>query len=205
MKRALSDVVLVVLSTALVAAAGAPPLQWYNPPEKWRVEEGTLAFEVMPKTDYWRTTHTGYVRDTGHFFFREESGDFVARVKVSGAYRELYDQAGLMVRVDEKTWIKTGIEFVNGKQNVSTVVTREFSDWSVLPLSATPASLWLELVRKADFVETKYSLDDATWVTVREAYFPPGAKVQIGVMAATPEGKGFPVGFEGFTVTPAKP
>jgi hypothetical protein len=93
-------------------------LQWYNPPEKWRVEEGTLAFEVMPKTDYWRTTHTGYVRDTGHFFFREESGDFVARVKVSGAYRELYDQAGLMVRVDEKTWIKTGIEFVNGKQNV---------------------------------------------------------------------------------------
>jgi hypothetical protein len=70
-------------------------------------------------------------------------------------------------------------------------------------LRKAPAAVWLELVRKADFVETKYSIDGTTWTTVREAYFPPGAKVQIGVMAAAPEGKGFPVRFEGFSVTAA--
>jgi regulation of enolase protein 1 (concanavalin A-like superfamily) len=51
----------------------------------------------------------------------------------------------------------------------------------------------------------KYSLDGATWVTVREAYFPPGTKVQIGVMAAAPEGRGFPVHFDGFSVTTLAP
>ncbi len=203
----MKEEVLAVLLVALAAtlAGATPPMTWLNPPEKWSVEGGTLAFEVMPKTDYWRTTHTGYVRDTGHFFFREESGDFVATAKVQGTYRELYDQAGLMVRIDEKTWIKAGIEFVNGAQNVSTVVTRDFSDWSVVPLSTAPPAIWLELVRKADYVETKYSLDGSTWVTVREAYFPPGTRVQIGVMAAAPEGKGFPVRFESFSVTAATP
>jgi regulation of enolase protein 1 (concanavalin A-like superfamily) len=205
MKEQLAAAVLVAVVTAVAAAGEMPPMRWLNPPEKWSVEGGALAFHVMPRTDYWRTTHYGYVRDTGHFFFREESGDFVARAKVEGTYRELYDQAGLMVRLDEKTWIKAGIEFVNGTQNVSTVVTREFSDWSVVPLSTAPPAIWLELVRKADYVETKYSLDAATWVTVREAYFPPGTKVQIGAMAAAPEGKGFPVRFETFSVTAVSP
>lgn len=85
------------------------------------------------------------------------------------------------------------------------MVTREFSDWSVVPLSVAATALWLELVRKADYVETKYLLDGTTWVTVREANFPPGTKVQIGVMAAAPEGKGFPVRFEGLSVTAVQP
>jgi regulation of enolase protein 1 (concanavalin A-like superfamily) len=206
MKEEASAVLLAVLGTALAAAAQeASPLKWRNPPPKRSAEGGAIAFDVMPKTDYWRTTHYGYVRDTGPFCFREATGDLVARVKVEGTYRELYDQAGLMIRIDAENWIKTGIEFVNGTQNVSTVVTRGFSDWSVVPLSTAPPAVWLELVRKADYVETKYSLDGTTWVTVREAYFPPGTKVEVGVMAAAPEGKGFPVRFEGFSVTAAGP
>ena len=206
MNDKVSAVLLVVLATALVAAAQeTSPLKWLNPPAKWSAEGGIIAFDVMPKTDYWRTTHYGYVRDTGPFCFREAAGDFVATVKVEATYRELYDQAGLMIRIDPKTWIKSGIEFVNGTQNVSTVVTRDFSDWSVVPLSTAPPAIWLQLVRKADYVETRYSLDGTAWVTVREAYFPPGTKVQIGVMAAAPEGKGFPVRFDGFSVAAVKP
>lgn len=110
-----------------------------------------------------------------------------------------------MIRIDERNWIKTGIEFVNKAQNVSTVVTREFSDWSVVPLPEAPPAVWLELVRRADYVEVKYSLDGEAYVVVREAYFPPGTKAQIGVMAAAPEGTGFPVTFEGFTVTRSRP
>ena len=170
MKEELSAVVLVVLLAAAAAAAQeTPPMKWRNPPAKWSTTGGTVAFDVPPKTDYWRTTHYGYVRDTGPFYFREET------------------------------------EFVNGRQNVSTVVTREFSDWSVVPLSTPPRAIGLELVRKADYVETKYSLDGTTWVTVREAYFPPGTRVQIGVMAAAPEGKGFAVRFESFSVTAVRP
>jgi uncharacterized protein len=206
MNRATLVLLAAVPSIGLRAdAREVAPMQWHNPPAKWSADKNAITLDVMPKTDYWRTTHYGYNRDSGHFYYREMGGDFVARVKVKGSYRELYDQAGLMIRIDETGWIKAGIEFVNNSQNVSTVVTRGFSDWSVVPLAHAPSAIWLELVRKSDYVEVSYSLDGRAFVVVREAYFPPGTKVQIGVMAAAPEGKGFPVTFEDFTVTGERP
>jgi regulation of enolase protein 1 (concanavalin A-like superfamily) len=56
----------------------------------------------------------------------------------------LYDQAGLMVRVDEANWVKGGMD-VGGVRQVSAVVTREYSDWSVAPLPGNPAAIWLRL------------------------------------------------------------
>ena len=55
-------------------------------------------------------------------------------MKVTGAYWDQYDQAGLMVRFNERVWLKCGVEFVDGVQHASAVVTREHSDWSVAPL-----------------------------------------------------------------------
>ncbi|XHR98351.1 DUF1349 domain-containing protein [Mucilaginibacter sp. UC70_90] len=54
------------------------------------------------------------MRDNGPFYFTEQEGDFEASVKITGAYKELFHQAGLMVRIDNKNWIKTGIEYVDG-------------------------------------------------------------------------------------------
>jgi regulation of enolase protein 1 (concanavalin A-like superfamily) len=49
-------------------------------------------------------------------------------VKVTGQFHDLYDQAGLMVRIDAENWMKCGVEFVDGKQNMSIVYTRDFSN-----------------------------------------------------------------------------
>ena len=67
------------------------------------------------------------VRDNGPFRYQEQTGNFEAEVRIAGKYDELYHQAGLMIRLDERNWIKAGIEFLNGRQSVSAVVTREFS------------------------------------------------------------------------------
>ncbi len=58
--------------------------------------------------------------------------------------------------LDETTWVKTGIEFVNGVHNVSAVVTRDFSDWSVVPLGSYPGSLRLRLKREGGAVILEY-------------------------------------------------
>ena len=53
-------------------------------------------------------------------------------MKVTGTYKDRFDQAGLMLRIDHENWIKAGIEFVDGHYNVSAVVTHGKSDWSVI-------------------------------------------------------------------------
>jgi len=175
-------------------------MQWFCEPQTWTAEGDRITVTVSGGTDFWRKTHYGFIRDNGHFGYVEVQGDFSAEVKVLGDYRDLYDQAGLMLRSDEAHWIKTGIEYVHGVQYVSAVVTNDFSDWSVAPLAGNPPALWLRLVRKAEAVEIFYSLDGAAYTLLRIAYLLPSTEAMVGVMCAAPDGSGFPVEFTGFTV-----
>ena len=134
-------------------------MHWYNEPAVWAANDDTITVTAEHDTDFWRKTHYGFIRDNGHFYYQEVAGDFRCEVKVSGGYAALYDQAGLMVRLDETTWLKCGIEFVEGVQYVSAVVTRDFSDWSVVALPGSPAALWLRVVRTGPAIEISYALD----------------------------------------------
>ena len=190
-----------LLLTTVVLFAQKQELQWLNQPKKFSGNAQKLTFTVEPGTDFWQVTHYGFKRDNGPFTYIETEGDFEVSVKVTGSYTELFHQAGLMIRIDEKNWIKTGIEFVDGKQNVSAVVTRDVSDWSVITRKDSPKSVWLKLLRKGDYAEIKYSFDGKNFEMLRLAYFPPNVKVQVGMVAAAPGKLSFPVTFENFEVT----
>ena len=196
--------IFALFLTFSTAAQSFAKMRWQNAPKQSTITASSVRVQVEGGTDFWRVTHYGFIRDNGHFFYQEQEGDFLVKVKVVGQYKELYDQAGLMIRLDEKNWIKTGIEYVKGVQNVSAVVTREVSDWSVVPRQDSPVAVWLTLLRKGDYVEIQYSFDNKNFNMLRLAYFPPtpGKKVQIGLMCAAPDGKGFPVEFEEFSVVP---
>lgn len=198
MKQSWLIIVCVLFSNCLKAQT----MKWFNEPKKWiKTDNGQLAVTVDPGTDYWQVTHYGFKRDNGPFYYQEQAGDFEATVKITGKYKELFHQAGLMIRIDAKNWIKTGIEYVDGVQNVSAVVTREVSDWSVVPRHDSPASMWLKLLRKGDYVQIEYSFDNKDFKMLRLAYFPPNVKVEIGPVAAAPGKEPFDVMFEDFKVT----
>lgn len=173
-------------------------MQWYNEPPQWHQDNNVIYMTAGAKTDFWRHTHYGFVRDNGNFYYQEVSGDFTAEVKITGDYRSLYDQAGIMVRESETTWLKCGIEFVETVQNVSEVVTRDYSDWSVVPLSVPSVSLWLRVKRRTETVEAQYSLDGKNYSMLRLAYLTESPRVQVGLMCAAPQGEGFDVQFEEF-------
>ena len=61
-------------------------------------------------------------------------------MRVRGAYADQYDQAGAMVRVDERRWLKTGIEYFEGRMRFSTVVTLDHSSWALADLPQAAAS-----------------------------------------------------------------
>ncbi len=115
------------------------------------------------------------------------SSPFQARV--NGNYSALYDQAGLMVRLDEKHWMKCGSEMVDGKRWASVVFTHDFSDWSTLEdVSQTGAVYW-RVVRKKDSIEAQCSKDGEKFTTIRQGYFPPGVEVRWASCARRPKAR----------------
>ncbi|SEJ71103.1 hypothetical protein SAMN05192553_10957 [Cyclobacterium xiamenense] len=170
--------------------------RWMNEPGSWSFEQNSLRLLTDGETDFWRVTEHDFIQDNGHFFFREVPGTFDVLLRFSGTYRDLYDQAGLMLRVNETNWIKAGIEWVDGLPKASVVVTRDFSDWSIRDLPETPANFWIRARRGRDHVELSYSTDALRFEMLRVAYFPPATFLQVGPMAASPKGRGFEVSFD---------
>ena len=182
-----------IMSIALLAAATSSMAQslnkmnWLNEPQQWEIKEGkALVMDVPAKTDFWRISHYG----------------FEVKVKITGHYVTTFDQMGLMLRIDHENWIKAGVEYVDGKQNVSAVVTHCTSDWSVVQLPDAPRSLWIKAVRRLDAVEIFFSRDDKEYTMMRTCWLQDNCPVMVGLMGACPDGKGFTATFEEFKVTP---
>src|SRR5258708_22266691 len=55
-------------------------MQWYNEPPSWTEEGGKLTVTTGPKTDFWRKTHYGFVRDNWHFYYLPAPAEFSLEV-----------------------------------------------------------------------------------------------------------------------------
>ena len=183
-----------------LAAQTLEKMQWFNEPEQWKIENKSLSMFVTPQSDYWRISHYGFTVDDAPFYYGIYGGEFEAKVKITGEYKERFDQAGLMLRIDHENWIKAGIEYVDGKYNLSAVVTHKTSDWSVITLDKPIPHIWIKAVRRLDAVEIFYSFDDKNYVMMRNAWLQDNTPVQVGIMGACPDGQGFNVKFEHFKV-----
>lgn len=192
---------IALCATQLASAQTLEKMQWFNEPAKWDIKNNALTMSVTPQSDYWRISHYGFTVDDAPFYYTTYGGEFEAKVKLTGAYKARFDQMGLMIRTDHENYIKTGVEFVDGKFNVSTVVTHHTSDWSVTTLEKVPPFIWIKAIRRLDAVEIFYSLDDKTYTLARNAYLKDNQPVLVGLMAASPDGSGFEATFENFKVT----
>jgi uncharacterized protein len=175
---------------------------WFNPPDQWSEAEGITRVKTSAGTDYWRHTHYGFVRDSGHFRYREVLGDFSAEVRVRGGYTTLYDQAGLMLRHDSGRWIKAGLEFTDNLMHFCVVVTNQWSDWSLIPLPEMQhdAEIGIHLVRVGQTIAIRYRIGQGIWKVARVAAFPYEDKTAIGMMCCSPERAGFEAEFRDFVV-----
>ena len=176
-------------------------MKWLNEAPDWKINKGSLNVTTGNKTDFWRKNFYGFIRDDGHFFYHEVEGDFSAEVVFIGNYQELYDQAGLMLRVDEENWVKTGIEFTDGNMHLSAVVTRDYSDWSVAAIDYNVQDeITIRLTRHGDCVRIQYLDKNKKWNLLRLAYLDMPEECMIGVMCCSPERAGFEVEFKKFEV-----
>jgi regulation of enolase protein 1 (concanavalin A-like superfamily) len=178
------------------------PGAWLNPPPEWRSDGGVLRARTASDTDFWRETHYGFIHDNGHFFGFEAADAFTMQVKVTARFEALYDQAGLMLRRDEQTWIKAGIEHTDGLPHFSAVVTLGRSDWSMTTVPALGASFWMRLTLRDGAVRIQGSVDGRSWPMLRLAHFPPGPGLRVGPMLCTPTRAGLEVKFSELALGP---
>jgi uncharacterized protein len=176
-------------------------MTWLNPPTSSRITDGEITVCTGHRTDFWRHTFYGFSRDNGHFLYKSVTGDFTAEVTVSGSYKELYDQAGLMIRLGESCWVKCGIEFTDGAMHFSVVVTNDHSDWSQMPVQADNSTIRIRMTRHGEAIRIQY-LDqlDNSWKAARLAYIPLTTNIDVGVMCCSPEREGFTASFSDFTI-----
>jgi uncharacterized protein len=177
-------------------------MAWLNPPQDIRAKGEQLTLTTGHTTDFWRKTHYGFIRDNGHFLHHPVSTDFSAEVTITGRYEALYDQAGPMLRIDEKRWVKAGIEHTDGLPHFSTVITNDRSDWSIVALPFAADSVRLRLTRHGDAIRVQVRRPDGSWMMTRLGYLD-GGPAQVGIMACSPERAGFVASFRDYSCGPA--
>jgi uncharacterized protein len=176
--------------------------RWLNEPADWTMSPDRLVAVTDQATDFWREPHYGFVRDSGHFFGLEVSGGFTATLRVRAQHEALYDQAGIMVRLDAGTWLKAGVELSDGEALFGSVLTIGRSDWTSGPFRGDPSDAWIRVTVDRGVLRLQASADGIRWPLARLCPFPAAGRYAVGPMCCTPERAGLQVVFSDFTVSP---
>ncbi|MGW1010346.1 DUF1349 domain-containing protein [Streptomyces termitum] len=177
---------------------------WLNPPVHSEVEGDDLVVTTREHSDFWRTTSYGFVKDDGHALLTGFPAGSAVEVTFTARFDALYDQAGLMVRVDERTWIKAGVEMTDGTPHLGAVVTSGRSDWSLSPVPDWQGRrVTVRASRAGDAVTVRARCEEGAWRMVRLAPLAPDADALAGPFCCSPQREGLRVRFTRFTTGPA--
>ncbi|MCW2858801.1 MAG: hypothetical protein JWP48_509 [Actinoallomurus sp.] len=177
---------------------------WLNLPLNAEPDGEALLVTTRHGGDFWRTTAYGFVHDDGHALLTAFPPGSAVEVGFVADLDELYDQAGLMVRVDAETWIKAGVELSDGQPQLGAVVTHGRSDWSMAPVPDWAGRrVTVRASRTGDAVTVRARCEDEPWRMVRLAPLAPDATAAAGPFCCSPQREGLTVRFTGFTTGPA--
>jgi regulation of enolase protein 1 (concanavalin A-like superfamily) len=169
---------------------------WLNPPPEVVRDGDDLLVTAERGSDFWRTTSYGYDRDSGHALLAPLAPEAAVEATFAAAFTEQFDQAGLLIRLDERTWIKAGVEFADGIAQAGAVVTRDRSDWSTGPVPDwTGRTVTIRASRSGDAVTVRGRAEDEPWRMLRVAPFPEGVPATAGIYCCAPTRSGLTVRF----------
>lgn len=190
------------LDETFAAPSPDPRLRWANPPPGWTAGPAGLVVRTAAGTDFWQGTHYGFRVDNGHLLAAGVGGDFVLETAVRAAPVHQYDQAGLMVRLSERCWLKASVEFEPGEPSrLGAVVTNAgWSDWSTQDIEpAAGREVAFRITRRgADYTVEAKPGAATRWSQIRLArlHDDDGVRpVTAGLYACSPKGAGFAATF----------
>ena len=74
---------------------------WLNPPTEYTSSENSLLVTTS-NSDFWQKTFYGFERDSGHALLLPFANESAIEVSFINNFNQLYDQAGIFIRVSDK-------------------------------------------------------------------------------------------------------
>ena len=171
---------------------------WTNKPKSLKEKGSKVIMSSVPGSDCFRRSRDS-VNDNASFYWHKVEGDFDCVVHIKGDLTRPYDKAGIMLRVDEKNWVMSGVEYFGEQLNNACCITREISDWSLAPLpEQAKKGCWFCVKRIGNKVESFYSMDTKNWIQTRQGLFTEAATLKVGIATGSPMGESFKVTFDRF-------
>jgi hypothetical protein len=178
--------------------------QWLNPPPSVEQDGDHLLVTAARGSDLWQRTSYGFRRDSGHALLVPVPRDCAVEVSFVADARGTFEQAGLLLRLDEQRWVKAGVEHSDGALQLSAVVTSTSSDWSTGPVPTwSGRQVTVRASIAADAVTVRARVDDEPYRLVRLAPLPEHGQLVAGPYCCAPETDGFQVRFTGWQETAA--
>jgi len=168
--------------------------EWYNEPENVRFEADSMVIYAKSGTEFWQSIHRNFKKDNGHFFFSRQSGDFILTLKWSFDKMTRLSQCGLMVRADERNWLKTSImnEGETEEDVLSSAMCKDgHMDWTGFSLNERIHEIWFRIQRVDDDYVLFYSIDGSRFIRLRAFYMQSIDDIKVGAYVASPNESDF--------------
>lgn len=168
--------------------------QWLNDPVDVFFNEKGMNVLAREKTDFWQSAHHNFAKDNGHFFYAYRMGDFSMTLKWSFVTLNQFQQCGIMVRIDEKNWIKASLMYDDAAYPKlgSAVTQRGYSDWAPQNMPLPLNEIWYRISKKDGDYVVSYSLDGKNFIQIRlAALLADQPEVKVGAYICSPKVSGF--------------
>lgn len=179
-------------------------LSYYNSPNI-SIKDNILEFVTQPNTDLWQNTYYNFQHDNAPFVqikISEKYFSFTVKVKYFSKRR--FDQAGIILYLDSKNWLKASVEYENEKfQRLGSVVTNNgFSDWATVDIPSDVKEMYYRLSRRENDFCIENSLDGVNYKQMRICHlFNANDEISMGVYACSPEESSFKAIFSDMVIS----
>jgi regulation of enolase protein 1 (concanavalin A-like superfamily) len=194
--------------------------KWLNQPKSFEISGQSVKITTEPNTDFWQRSYYGFRNDDAPALLFESGINFTLTAKASFAYRDRFDQCGLIIYLDSDNWFKASIERENEAfSRLGSVVTNYgYSDWATTDIPVT-STMWYRLSRRGpDFlIESAHNGVDYKQMRIFHLHClgetsvemgrlnppaPAEQPIQFGLYACSPLNSSFEARFDNLSLVP---
>ena len=179
-------------------------LLYYNSPDI-TIKNDTVEFITKPNTDLWQKTYYNFQHDNAPFIqIKICKKYFSFTVKVKYFLKKRFDQAGIILYLDSKNWLKASVEYESKDfQRLGSVVTNKgFSDWATVDIPANITEMYYRLSRRENDFCIENSFDGKTFKQMRICHLDKANEdVNVGIYACSPEDSSFKAIFSNMLIS----